>query len=196
MLWQKGAEPLGLGKVHRVDTTKPVDIQRLIRSLRQNVAMETLSVRPMTQTEFDTFLVNTIRDYAAENVRAKYWEAAEAEERAASETNALLPQGVDTPGMLVLTAENMDGVAVGHLWLALERKPGSDFGAWIYDIQIKSEHQGKGYGRALLGMAEEQSAKHGVKSIGLNVFGNNQVARNLYESAGYQITSMHMEKVL
>lgn len=32
-LWEKMAEPLGLGTVHRVDTTQPVDIQNLIREL-------------------------------------------------------------------------------------------------------------------------------------------------------------------
>lgn len=32
--------------------------------------------------------------------------------------------------------------------------------------------------------------------IGLNVFGSNTLARNLYEAAGYQVTSMHMQKEL
>jgi GNAT superfamily N-acetyltransferase len=57
-------------------------------------------------------------------------------------------------------------------------------------------HQGKGYGRALLQAAEQQAARHGSKAIGLNVFGTNTVARRLYESSGYQITSMNMRKEL
>lgn len=32
-MWGRMAEPLGLGTVHRVDTTQPVDIQRLIHDL-------------------------------------------------------------------------------------------------------------------------------------------------------------------
>jgi hypothetical protein len=32
-LWATEAEPLGLGKVHRVDTTQPVDIESLIKLL-------------------------------------------------------------------------------------------------------------------------------------------------------------------
>ena len=32
-MWGKEAEPLGLGTVHRVDTTQPVDFQRLIHQL-------------------------------------------------------------------------------------------------------------------------------------------------------------------
>ena len=34
-MWEREAEPLGLGTVHRVDTTQPVDIQSLIRELRR-----------------------------------------------------------------------------------------------------------------------------------------------------------------
>ena len=68
--------------------------------------------------------------------------------------------------------------------------------AWIYDIEVNPEHQGKGYGRALLHAAEQQAAQHGSKAIGLNVFGTNTVARRLYESSGDQITSMNMRKEL
>ncbi|MDP1712662.1 MAG: AAA family ATPase [Candidatus Nanopelagicaceae bacterium] len=32
-MWERMAEPLGLGTVHRVDTTQPVDIRHLIREL-------------------------------------------------------------------------------------------------------------------------------------------------------------------
>jgi ribosomal protein S18 acetylase RimI-like enzyme len=35
-----------------------------------------------------------------------------------------------------------------------------------------------------------------VGTIGLNVFGPNTAARNLYESAGYEIASLQMHKEL
>jgi hypothetical protein len=38
--------------------------------------------------------------------------------------------------------------------------------------------------------------RHGVDSIGLNVFGTNMVARSLYDSAGYTVSAMQMKKVL
>ena len=158
--------------------------------------MDNLNVRPMTATEFDAFRSETIRGYAAEHVRAGNWTAEEAETRAEAETDSLLPQGVDTPGILLLIAENADSVAIGLVWVALERQVGSGLGAWIYDIRIEPEQQGKGYGRALLRAAEQETARHGVPSIGLNVFGSNMVARSLYESAGYQVTSIKMHKEL
>jgi ribosomal protein S18 acetylase RimI-like enzyme len=150
----------------------------------------------MTAAEFDTLRARMIREYAAEHVAAGNWPAEVAESRAAAQTDELLPQGVSTPGVVMLVAETPDGEMVGHLWLALERPPGSGDGAWIYDIEIVPERRGQGYGRALLAAAEEAVAGHGVEAIGLNVFGPNTTARNLYESAGYTVTALQMRKEL
>jgi GNAT superfamily N-acetyltransferase len=126
----------------------------------------------MTSTEFEGLRSGLIREYAAAHVRAGNWTAVEAEKRAAEQTDALLPQGVDTPGVLMLMAETPEADPVGHLWLALERTPGTGDGAWIYDIEIEEEQRGRGFGRALLQAAEEEAARNGVDAIGLNVFGN------------------------
>jgi ribosomal protein S18 acetylase RimI-like enzyme len=150
----------------------------------------------MTATEFGTLRGRLIREYAGAHVAAGNWTVDAAENRAAQQTDQLLPQGVDTPRVLMLVAETPEGIAVGHLWLALEREAGNGGGAWIYDIEIVPEHRGRGYGRALLGAAEETAARHGVDSIGLNVFGTNLVARDLYQSAGYSVATMQLRKVL
>jgi ribosomal protein S18 acetylase RimI-like enzyme len=150
----------------------------------------------MTSPEFLVLRNRLIREYAAEHVAAGNWTAEEAEQRADEQTNELLPQGVDTPGVLMLMAEKPEGIAIGRLWLALERRPGSGGGAWIYDIEILPEHRGQGFGRALLEAAEQEAMRHGVDSIGLNVFGTNMVARSLYDSAGYTVSAMQMKKVL
>jgi ribosomal protein S18 acetylase RimI-like enzyme len=158
--------------------------------------MDDLRVRPMTQDEFDVFLARLVKDYAADHVRAGNWSPEEAEERAAQQTAELLPAGLDTPGTLLLVAENAAGEPVGHVWVALERQPGSGGGAFIYDIDVLEAQRGKGYGRALLQAAERETARHGAPSIALNVFGPNTVARRLYESAGYETTSLQMRKSL
>ncbi len=108
----------------------------------------------------------------------------------------LLPHGLDTAGVRILVAETPGGDPIGHLWLALEKQPGMGGGAWIYDIEILPDFRGQGFGRALLAAAEAEAAAHGVDSIGLNVFGPNLIARNLYESAGYDISSMQLRKRL
>ncbi len=161
-----------------------------------NVPMDKLTVRPMTLREFDAFRSRTDREFAVEQVLAGNWTAEEAEALSAKYTDKLLPQGVETPGMLLLTAEISDGVVIGHVWVALEREPGSSAGAWIYEFEIDPEQRGKGYGRDLLRAAELETVKRGVSTIGLNVFGTNVAARNLYDSAGYQVTSTSMLKVL
>jgi ribosomal protein S18 acetylase RimI-like enzyme len=84
--------------------------------------------------------------------------------------------------MLVLAAENAAGAVVGRVWVALQW-PGK-IGA-ICQIEVVAEQRGKGYGRALLRAAEEATAAEGVEAIGLNVFGENTVARSLYASSGY-----------
>lgn len=148
----------------------------------------------MTAAEFKIYRARLIPAYAADNVQAGDWDPDQAETLAARETDNLLPEGPQTAGMLLLAAENENGEQVGQVWIALNRSGHGD--AWIYDIEISPEHRGQGYGRALLQAAEEQARQHGASTVGLNVFGANTVARNLYESSGYQVTSLAMRKLL
>lgn len=147
----------------------------------------------MTAREFAEFRRNAIRSYAAANVETGDWAREHAEDRAAIDTDRLLPQGLDTPGMLLLVAE-VGAHPVGTVWIAVEDPNGQ--GAWIYDIEIAASHRGRGLGRALLMAAEEVVAVNGASSIGLNVFADNAAARGLYESSGYEVTSLHMRKAL
>lgn len=156
--------------------------------------MTELQMRPMTAAEFAAYRARAIRDYAAEHIRAGNWSPNQAEELAAKETDDLLPDGVDTSGMLLLAAETASAGLIGIVWVELRHRQTT--GAWIYDIEIVPEQRGRGYGRSLLRAAEREVEKQGVKSIALNVFSGNAVARNLYESSGYEITSLFMRKKL
>jgi ribosomal protein S18 acetylase RimI-like enzyme len=153
-----------------------------------------VQIRSMTQEEFGTFRERAIRQYAAEHVRAGNWSPERAEELAAKETDELLPDGLNTAGMLFLVGESRTNSVVGVAWVALHRE-GCE-GAWIYDIEVAREHRGHGYGHALLRATEREVEKHGGTSIGLNVFGDNVVARRLYEAAGYDTISVQMRKRL
>jgi ribosomal protein S18 acetylase RimI-like enzyme len=156
--------------------------------------MEQIRLRTMTAAEFEDWRSRAVAGLAAERVRAGHWDAEHAETRAAQETDSLLPDGPGTPKMLLLMAETPSGDPLGLVWIGLDRpRPGC---AWLYEIEINPEHQGEGYGRALLQAAEQESARRGVSKLGLNVFGGNTVARHLYESSGYQITAMNMRKDL
>lgn len=156
--------------------------------------MEEFRLRPMTIAEFNTYRARLVPEYAADHVEAGDWDPAEAEAIAARQVDDLLPAGLQTAGMLMLVAQNGEHENVGHVWIALDRpRPGA---AWIYDIEIRPEHRGRGYGRMLLQAAEEQAGQRGATAMGLHVFGVNAVARKLYESAGYETTSLVMRKPL
>ncbi|MBC7464053.1 MAG: GNAT family N-acetyltransferase [Actinobacteria bacterium] len=150
----------------------------------------------MTSDEFAAFRKHTIVEYARAHSSVGNWSEEEAIEKSTQAINELLPDGQDTAETLVLTALGQSGESIGYLWIGLQRRGGSPGEAWIYDIEIYERFRGKGYGRDLLLLAESEARRHGVIKMGLNVFGNNLIARNLYDSAGYEITAMQMSKDL
>jgi ribosomal protein S18 acetylase RimI-like enzyme len=156
--------------------------------------MSDVRLRPMTDAEFAAFRAEAIREYAAEHVRAGDWRAEEAEALSAEQTDRLLPAGARTDGMLIVVAETEPGDAVGTAWVALDQDGAG--GAWIYSIEVAREARGRGLGRALLTALEREVGARGGTSMGLNVFGSNSTARALYESSGYEVTSLHMRKSL
>ncbi|MFN8411957.1 MAG: GNAT family N-acetyltransferase [Anaerolineales bacterium] len=147
---------------------------------------------PMTQSEFDAFLEHTIPDYAADNVKAGYWAEEEALERSRKEFDQLLPKGLATENHYLYTLYDEDQ-AVGLIWLRanVDRPTKSGF---IFELWIDDRFRGKGYGKQAMVLIEEKARELGLKSIGLHVFASNQVARSLYETVGYEVSSMNMTK--
>jgi GNAT superfamily N-acetyltransferase len=150
----------------------------------------------MTEDEFAAYLPRLAREYAESHVEAGNWTPEEALARSEAELDELLPAGLAQPHTLVLTATDEHDVAVGLAWITLVHPRGLSDTAWLHDIEIFAEHRGRGLGRALLSAAEAEVAGRGVAGLGLNVFGGNDVARRLYESAGYVVTTQQMQKRL
>jgi ribosomal protein S18 acetylase RimI-like enzyme len=155
--------------------------------------MGELALRQMTNAEFAGFRAWVISERAEVKASAGDWDADEALELASAEVDKLLPTGVDTPAMLLLTAQAPDGEMLGMVWIGFDR-PDPRGTAWIYYIKIEPKYRRKGYGGALLRHAEELAVRHGARSVGLNVFWSNTVARGLYGSSSYKIISMLMRK--
>ena len=149
---------------------------------------------PMTQLEYEAFLERLIPDYAADNVRAGYWDESEALEKSRQETERLLPQGLRSENHHLFTLYDGDQ-AVGIIWLKanVDRPIKSGF---IFDVEIKEEFRGKGYGKQIMLLIEEKARELELKSIGLHVFAYNKVAKNLYEGIGYEVSSLNMIKKL
>ena len=73
----------------------------------------------------------------------------------------------------------------------------ADPGAWwVWDIVINADQRGQGFGRAAMLLGQEYARRHGAITLGLSVFGFNTGARGLYDSLGYETTSVKMLKKL
>jgi len=168
--------------------------RRFTQNYRLSIIMTNLRLRPMTDSELKGLLDEIIPDYAARHVEAGDWDPDQATDIATRQVYGLLPDGVHTPGMLLCVADTVDAERVGRVWIGLNQKrPGH---AYIYYIEVDAPRRGRGYGRLLLSEAEKQARRQGARTIGLHVFGMNKVARALYESAGYEVAQLDMQKLL
>ena len=102
----------------------------------------------------------------------------------------VLPHGLATANTWIWAVEN-DGRIVGTVYAGVR-----DGGAWLYDITIAENERGKGYGRAAMTALEDEVRALGHGTIGLNVWGGNDVARGLYRSLGWAEESVHMRRQL
>lgn len=153
-------------------------------------------LRSLSSEDFPAFFETAVASYAHDNAASGRWLAADAAALARKETLALLPSGAATPGHhLYAIQPEGEAAAVGYLWLAtLER--GSQKVAYVYQVMVRPERRRRGYARAALQEAERIAAGQGHAGIALHVFANNAMARSLYESLGYEVTSLNLSKPL
>ena len=151
---------------------------------------------PMDESAFQTYLAQAIPEYADENVRAGTWNPGEAEKKARSAYDELLPDGLSTENHYLLAITDSEGeTKVGMIWYMV-RGSSDSRSAFICDFRIDEAYRRKGYGRRALLHLEDELWQQGVPRIALHVFGENAAARSLYESLGYVSTNIHMAKKL
>lgn len=154
--------------------------------------MRSVRLEPFTEAEFGLWEVVQVERYARSNVTAGLWAAEEGLEKAREAYDQLLPKGLATPeNHLWVARDEETGERVGTLWIGM-RSLGTNSQAYIYFVGVDEAHQGKGYGRALMNAATEAGRRLGATSMGLNVFGDNTRAQNLYRSLGYQVQAQSM----
>ncbi|MFJ6418488.1 GNAT family N-acetyltransferase [Paeniglutamicibacter sp. NPDC091659] len=118
----------------------------------------------------------------------------ESQANADSSFNRFFPAGEPIDGHLVFEVCRA-GESVGYLWIGPQLDSGPDKW-WVLDIEIYEQYQRLGYGRQAMILAEQTAKQLGASELGLNVFGYNTSARALYESLGYEPTSIRMAKAL
>ena len=149
---------------------------------------------PMTQPEYEAFVERAIPEYAADNVRAGYWSESEALEKSREGYEKLLSKGLQTEGHFLYTVYDANE-AVGMIWIRADLQSPIKNG-FIFELHVDEKFRGKGYGKQAMLLIEEKARKLGLKSLGLHVFAVNNVARKLYESVGYEVSSLNMTKKL
>lgn len=149
----------------------------------------------MTRAEFDAWLPQQAAAYAAKIAGSGALPAGIAREKAERDTARYFHSGPATPGQLVFRV--MAGeVPVGWLWLGVPGPTPDPLMAWVFEVEIEAAFRGLGYGRAAMRLAEAEARAHGMTSLGLNVHGQNTVARSLYETLGYEVTELQMKKLV
>ncbi|GAB2887619.1 hypothetical protein GCM10022245_23550 [Streptomyces mayteni] len=153
-----------------------------------------VTLRPLVARHFSAWLERSRAEYAKDLVALG--QTSEDAYRHADESMARsFPSGIPTPEHVVFDVVDDAGVAVGYLWIGPDRS--DDAGAWwIWDIVIDADKRGRGLGRMAMLLGEEYARAQGAHTLGLSVFGFNTGARGLYESLGYETTSVKMRKKL
>lgn len=153
-----------------------------------------VTLRPITNEEYDPWLHASIASYAADLGPARKLDPAAAKAHTREQYSQLLPDRQHTTDQLIWTACHQ-GQPVGNLWVSTRSPTGSP-NAFVFGILVAEAHRGRGFGRAIMLAGEQECRRLGLPQLELNVFGANTAARGLYESLGYQVVALQMNKAL
>jgi ribosomal protein S18 acetylase RimI-like enzyme len=150
----------------------------------------TVALRRLTEEEVAE-LAPSIEQGYAEDIEQNGGLSAEAARSKAADD---VPRVLKDPASALYAIED-DGTRVGHLWVG-ERDLQERRVLWIWDVFVDEAYRGRGLGRSAMELAEDEARRRGLARVELNVFGGNEVARNLYRSLGYREWAVAMGKDL
>jgi len=153
-----------------------------------------ISLRAMTEEEFQAFLARSVPEFASEKVRAGNWTPEEALDKSRKAHATLLPEGLASPTQHLYTIE-FGGRPVGRLWLSVDPQTAGGAG-FIYDLFVLESFRRQGIAAEAMRLLEVEALGLGVSSLALHVFGYNLAARALYQKLGYDITNINMSKAV
>ncbi len=157
--------------------------------------MTDIVLRDMDDSESGAFLAVEVDRFAGRLVQLGGWDPAESQAHAERSVQRFFPDARPGPGQhLYVAVAAATGNVVGRLWL--DDGGGEHGRATISWIEILPDFRGRGFGRQLLALAEQQCRCWGRTQVTLNVFARNDAARSLYASAGYRELAVSMAKEL
>jgi ribosomal protein S18 acetylase RimI-like enzyme len=148
-------------------------------------------LRPITNTEFSTWLSQAITFYATDKVASGAWLEDGAQDRSRREHEALLPEGPDTPNHSIFSILDESGATVGAIWFAAETR-GDIRVAYVYNILIWPEHRRQGHASRAFQALDRECRRRGFAGIALHVFAHNTAAQNLYARLGFKPTNFNL----
>jgi len=143
----------------------------------------------MSKDEFQEFVMGGEEDYAQERSR-NLETLVEDERKVARQQYAEIARDFETGRVraeLILVAGNR----VGFMVYSYDEKKRL---AYLLYIRIFEAYRRRGYARDALGLLEKDTIRLGADKIGLNVFGDNESAKRLYEKSGYRFAFHGMHK--
>ena len=153
-----------------------------------------ITLPPIEQSDFDTFLEQEIVDYAQDKVKSGNWLAETALEKSRAEFMSLLPDGLQTKDQFIFTIlDDTSQTKLGVLWVQVKMDENPQQ-AFINDFVIEPQFRGQGFGKQALQALDKKMEEMNVESIMLHVFAHNATAINLYEKMGYEVTNLYMRK--
>lgn len=156
--------------------------------------MSQVRLEPMTAAQFAEFMEAILPPYIAVRSVADHVSLAEAERFARDQHQRLLPAGQLSPGHQFHSILATDAPEpVGGVWFHIDADKRQ---AFLYNITVFPKWQRRGYATAVLSLVEEAVRSAGCAVLALNVFADNVGAAELYDKAGYQRVSSHMNKRL
>ncbi|HEX6799905.1 MAG TPA: GNAT family N-acetyltransferase [Ktedonobacterales bacterium] len=152
-----------------------------------------VTLRPMTEDEFAALKAELYTSYPEERARATGGGVATEEEIEAGrrQVDELMAEGLQSTAHHYWKIVAPEVGAVGVLWVMVDD---AKHRAFIYFISTDAAYRGRGYGQQALEALEAAMRPLGVTQIALNVWGDNHVARRLYERVGYQPQAIYMTK--
>jgi ribosomal protein S18 acetylase RimI-like enzyme len=150
--------------------------------------VKTVDLAPLSPQEISEFVERQIVEYADEKRRAGHWTADEAIKRSRAAIQDLLGDDPGARGHRFFKGLSEPGERVGWIWIG---PPPEVFqlqrAQWLFQITVDEKFRGRGFGRGMLVALEALLAAEDIEALHLNVFKWNLVARNLYDSLGYEV---------
>lgn len=163
-------------------------------SFKRQTELMNLRLSPLELERFPAWQERSRQEYEAD-LLATGESSEDAHRHAMQAMDSEFPEGKPTEHNAVFDALDDSGNLVGYLWIGHDTT-GDSQSWWVWDVLVEPDYRGQGLGRKIMELGELYAKSQGAKTLGLSVFGFNRTARGLYESMGYEATTLKMRKVL